>query len=123
MLRENVQPKDLPKFAFSIFGKLEGRQTEYMKYSALNGYYGGELRLHKLINRFNFYLQDFNLYIYAPSVDTIQKTAFIDFQLDTILFTIVFFMFLVDAIVIYSQMIMDVEERTYEFAMLRTLGF
>ena len=32
-------------------------------------------------------------------------------------------MFIIDGIVIYSMMLMDVEERTYEFAMLRTLGF
>ena len=30
---------------------------------------------------------------------------------------------MIDSIVIYSQMISDVEQRTYEFAMLRTLGF
>ena len=35
----------------------------------------------------------------------------------------IFFLFIVDAIVIYSMMITDVDERTYEFAMLRTLGF
>ena len=39
------------------------------------------------------------------------------------LFTVIFFLFIVDSIVIYSMMITDVEERTYEFAMLRTLGY
>jgi ABC-type antimicrobial peptide transport system permease subunit len=30
---------------------------------------------------------------------------------------------MIDGILIYSMMLNDVEERTYEFAMLRTLGF
>lgn len=30
---------------------------------------------------------------------------------------------MIDGILIYSQMLNDVEERTYEFAMLRCLGF
>ena len=46
-----------------------------------------------------------------------------NFQLSTILFTIVFFLFIIDIILIYSILLNDVEERTYEFAMLRTLGF
>jgi len=32
-------------------------------------------------------------------------------------------MFVIDIILIYTIMLNDVEERTYEFAMLRTLGF
>jgi ABC-type antimicrobial peptide transport system permease subunit len=44
-------------------------------------------------------------------------------HLKTMLFTVVFFMFVIDVILIYSIMLNDVEERTYEFAMLRTLGF
>jgi ABC-type antimicrobial peptide transport system permease subunit len=46
-----------------------------------------------------------------------------NFQLGSIFFSIIFFLFLIDAILIYSMMLNDVEERTYEFAMLRTLGF
>jgi len=41
----------------------------------------------------------------------------------SILFAVIFFLFLIDGILIYSMMLSDVEERTYEFAMLRTLGF
>jgi len=36
---------------------------------------------------------------------------------------VVFFLFVIDVILIYSMMLTDLEERTYEFAMLRTLGF
>lgn len=39
------------------------------------------------------------------------------------MFTQAFFLTLIASIVIYSMIMTDVEERTYEFAMLRTLGF
>ena len=35
----------------------------------------------------------------------------------------IFFLFTIDLILIYSMMLADVAERTYEFAMLRCLGF
>lgn len=46
-----------------------------------------------------------------------------NFTLDTLMFVINFIIILVDAIMIYTLFIADIEERTYEFAMLRTLGF
>jgi ABC-type antimicrobial peptide transport system permease subunit len=42
--------------------------------------------------------------------------------LENFMFMIVFFLCLISFILIYSLMQSDVEERTYEFAMLRTLG-
>lgn len=52
-----------------------------------------------------------------------EKFEYVNFQLGSIFFTIIFFLFLIDGILIYSMMLNDVEERTYEFAMLRCLGF
>lgn len=37
--------------------------------------------------------------------------------------TIIIFLFILDFIVIYTIMLSDVDERTYDFAMLRCLGF
>ena len=54
---------------------------------------------------------------------SVEKFQFVNFQLNSILFSIIFFLFLIDGILIYSLMLNDVEERTYEFAMLRCLGF
>lgn len=42
--------------------------------------------------------------------------------LENFMFMIIFFLCLISFILIYSLMQSDVEERTYEFAMLRTLG-
>ena len=53
----------------------------------------------------------------------LEKFIYMNFTLDTLMFTVTFIIFLVDGIMIYSLLISDVEERTYEFAMLRTLGF
>mmetsp|Transcript_17600 Transcript_17600/g.24277 ORF Transcript_17600/g.24277 Transcript_17600/m.24277 type:complete len:157 (+) Transcript_17600:1559-2029(+) len=44
-------------------------------------------------------------------------------MIDSILFTVILFLFLLNFILIYSIVLSDVEERTYEFAMLRVLGF
>jgi ABC-type antimicrobial peptide transport system permease subunit len=54
---------------------------------------------------------------------SVEKFEYVNFQLGSIFFTIIFFLFLIDGILIYSMMLSDVEERTYEFAMLRCLGF
>ena len=46
-----------------------------------------------------------------------------DFQVGSVLLTVIVFLFILDFIVIYTIMLSDVEERTYDFAMLRCLGF
>lgn len=79
--------------------------------------------LHQTCTSFlhNFYDMDVQMSI--PILNSFKYAQYMDFQLTTTLFTIVFFMFVIDVIVIYSMMLTDVEERTYEFAMLRCLGF
>ena len=79
--------------------------------------------IHRTCLSFLHHFSDMGLKLSAPVVDNIKLADFMHFNLPTILFTIILFMFIVDMIVIYSMMITDVEERTYEFAMLRTLGF
>ena len=51
-----------------------------------------------------------------------QQMNIITHLLDNFLFMIVLFLCLISFILIFSLMQSDVEERTYEFAMLRTLG-
>lgn len=63
------------------------------------------------------------MYVRSPMFKSVEKFEYVNFQLGSIFFTIIFFLFLIDGILIYSIMLNDVEERTYEFAMLRTLGF
>lgn len=75
------------------------------------------------VNDILFHLRNTDVQVSSPMVKIIEKYEYMNFQLSAILFTVVFFLFLIDAILIYSMMLTDIEERTYEFAMLRTLGF
>ena len=72
---------------------------------------------------FVWHLREFDFQIYTPIVTSIEKYVQLDFQSHGVMFTQSFFLTFIAAIVIYSMIMTDVEERTYEFAMLRTLGF
>ena len=64
-----------------------------------------------------------NYYFSSPYVQMLEKLYYMNFTIDTLMFTVNFLIVLVDIIMIYTLFIADIEERTYEFAMLRTLGF
>ena len=84
----------------------------------------GKLRLMEVLGDFIAYLQKHeNIYKSAPLIDTLEKIEVADFQVGSVLLTVVVFLFLLDFIVIYTIMLSDVDERTYDFAMLRCLGF
>ena len=106
---------DLNQYAFIVLGKLKDRTATYL--------YGDFNQLVHENNRFLFNFIKELYYFKAPMWISVEKYEFVNFQLDSILFTIIFFLFLIDGILIYSLMLQDVEERTYEFAMLRCLGF
>ena len=58
----------------------------------------------------------------APVYEALKSLDFIKLFLVSIFMTIVFFMILLSAMLIYSLMIADVDEKTYEMGMLRALG-
>ena len=74
-------------------------------------------------NNYMFNFRNTGLYMKSPMFLAVEKFEYLNFQIGSIFFTIIFFLFLIDGILIYSMMLNDVEERTYEFAMLRCLGF
>ena len=51
-----------------------------------------------------------------------EKQEIIGFMLNNVLMTVIFFICFLSFILIFSLMQTDVEERRYEFAVLRTLG-
>jgi ABC-type antimicrobial peptide transport system permease subunit len=53
----------------------------------------------------------------------LEKYQYVGATIPPLMFVINFIIVIVDAILIYTLFISDIEERTYEFAMLRTLGF
>jgi len=58
----------------------------------------------------------------TPILDSINQMSSIMSLIDNFFFMVVFFLCVISFILIFSLMQSDVEERTYEFAMLRTLG-
>ena len=113
------------QYAMQVLGKLEGRDEEYVYHQGLRGGYfsRGMLRIMSKISAFMFHLQKFDISRSAPISDLLEKCLQLEFQINTVMFTVTFFLFIIDSIVIYSMIMTDVEERTYEFAMLRCLGF
>lgn len=63
-----------------------------------------------------------NVTVSTPIYTSIKSLDIINQILENFMFMIIFFLCLISFILIYSLMQSDVEERTYEFAMLRTLG-
>ena len=58
----------------------------------------------------------------TPIVTNMEAQNVIEFMLNNVLVTVIFFVCLLSFILIFSLMQTDVEERTYEFAVLRTVG-
>ena len=111
----HISQINLNEYALVVFGKLVDRTATYL--------YGDFNQLIHENNRFLFNFLGELYYYKSPMWISVEKFEFVNFQLDSILFTVIFFLFLIDGILIYSLMLNDVEERSYEFAMLRCLGF
>jgi ABC-type antimicrobial peptide transport system permease subunit len=58
----------------------------------------------------------------TPISGNMDEYAVIEYMLNNVLITVIFFICLLSFILIFSLMQTDVEERKYEFAVLRTLG-
>ena len=64
-----------------------------------------------------------NVSISAPLEQQFEGTSLIKSFLDGTLITIIIFLALLSAILLYSLMLSDVDSKTYEYGMLRALGF
>lgn len=115
LLFNRFDPTKLDHYAFIVYGRLNDRDSKYI--------YGVHDNLMRMYNNFLFNFRNTNLHIRAPMFHAIEKFEYMNMQLNSVFFSIIFFLFMIDGILIYSMMLNDVEERTYEFAMLRTLGF
>ena len=114
LIKEFDQEK-LNQYAFFVLGKMENRDEQYI--------YRPYDYIAKVNNNYLFNFRNMGLDLKAHLIVIAEnyETAF--FQLDSIFFCIIFFLFVIDGVLIYSIMLNDIEERTYEFAMLRTLGY
>jgi ABC-type antimicrobial peptide transport system permease subunit len=106
---------DINHFAIEINGVLKDREEYYfgtpkqMSERMMEVQNGLGLNMNKLKSS-------------TPVKETIIQIRVVELFLESIFVTIVFFMVLLSAMLIYSLMISDVDERTYEMGMLRALG-
>ena len=77
----------------------------------------------RMNNNYLFNFRGMDLAFKSPIFIGIERFEIVAFELASAFFCIIAFLFLVDGVLIYSITLNDIEERTYEFAMLRTLGF
>lgn len=73
-----------------------------------------------LMNALSF---DSNITISVPLKASLDSINMLVTFMDSLMNTIIFFLSLISGLLIYSLMISDTEEKTFEFAMLRALGF
>ena len=64
-----------------------------------------------------------NVSISAPLESQFKTTGGVSAFLDGTLFTIIIFLAILSAMLLYSLMLSDVDSKTYDYAMLRALGF
>jgi len=122
-----LKQKDLGRYfnqyAMQIAGKFHNREDEYVTYGGESIIGRGKLRLMEVLSDFISHLQKHEFWKAAPFLEALEKIEVADFQVGSVLLTVVVFLFILDFIVIYTIMLSDVDERTYDFAMLRCLGF
>lgn len=66
---------------------------------------------------------DSNVTISAPLKTSLDSINMLVTFMNSLMNTIIFFLSMISGLLIYSLMISDTEEKTFEFAMLRALGF
>lgn len=89
----------------------------------LNTYVYNRGRFEKILNRLARQLKiESNLDYHTPILTTMDTMEIIEAMLNNVLFTVIFFTWLLSYILINSLMQTDVEERRYEFGVMRTLG-
>lgn len=115
-MKNLIKPDSINTASLVVLGKIKDRDQMYV-------FEGGRSEMVKAINDFGRHIRHMDIQLASPIIDMLLFSQYADLQIRAVLFTVIFFLFIVDSIVIYSMMITDVEERTYEFAMLRTLGF
>jgi ABC-type antimicrobial peptide transport system permease subunit len=104
----------IDQFAMSIMGHIHDRTNSYI-------YQKDKLdaKLNKLFRQISL---EANVTSETPIATNMEAQNVIEFMLNNVLATVIFFVCLLSFILIFSLMQTDVEERTYEFAVLRTVG-
>jgi len=111
---ENLENLELNHYAMQVDAVFRNREDYYMSTPENN-----ERMIINLQTDLNL---DIPLESTAPVLGALEGLNFIRLFLQSTFMTIVFFMILLSVMLIYSLMIADVDEKTYEMGMLRALG-
>lgn len=107
-------PNFIDQYALSVIGHLDDRTYSYIYDKDEFDY-----KISKVIRQISL---DANLTTDTPIISRMEAQNVVEFMLNNVLATVIFFICLLSFILIFSLMQTDVEERKYEFAVLRTLG-
>ena len=107
------------KLAYQMIGVLKDQASYYLTtYSDIRE--GIDVRAEEITGRLTL---NTNISISAPLESQFKSTSSISAFLDGTLFTIIIFLGILSAMLLYSLMLSDVDSKTYDYAMLRALGF
>eukprot|EP00357_Protocruzia_adherens_P031584 CAMPEP_0114984976 /NCGR_PEP_ID=MMETSP0216-20121206/7590_1 /TAXON_ID=223996 /ORGANISM="Protocruzia adherens, Strain Boccale" /LENGTH=1353 /DNA_ID=CAMNT_0002347201 /DNA_START=273 /DNA_END=4334 /DNA_ORIENTATION=+ len=114
---ETIREADIEEYALTINFMIKNRAEIYSNVdnakagvgSAINSVYGELGPDHKST-------------IQMPLYTALSNLEFIKYLLDTVFVSVVFFLGFLSILLIYSLMIAEVDEKTYEYGMLRALG-
>lgn len=101
-------------YAFEVDGVLKNREEYYLGNPETN-----EDKIIEAQVRLNLKMEVVST---APVKESLEEFEFMKLFLQSTFATIVFFMVLLSVMLIYSLMLSDVDEKTYEMGMLRALG-
>ena len=107
------------RYAYHMVGVLEDQASYYIS-SYSNIKKGIDIRGYELSTALT--LQT-NVSMSAPLESQFKTTSSVSAFLDGTLFTIIIFLGILSAMLLYSLMLSDVDSKTYDYAMLRALGF
>ena len=114
LTKNTLGPNFIDQYAISVIGHLEDRTYSYIYDKDEFDY-----KISKVIRQISL---DANLTTDTPIISRMEAQNVVEFMLNNVLATVIFFICLLSFILIFSLMQTDVEERKYEFAVLRTLG-
>ena len=107
------------RFAYELIGILEDQASYYISsYGSIKT--GIDVRGKEVTTSLTL---STNVSMSAPLESQFHTTSSVSAFLDGTLFTIIIFLGILSAMLLYSLMLSDVDSKTYDYAMLRALGF
>lgn len=118
IIREVVKSLDIKKFTVSENFVIKDRMKVYTDQNTMDGYF-----IQMTNKYFKAMGKDVSVSASIPLAQTMQGVLIIKSFLDNIFTSAVFILIMLSMLLIYSLMLSNIDEKTYEFGMLRALGF